>query len=338
MLLRPGPADPVERDGPGANPPPNLAALPDAVPRVETIRPGGANKPYEAMGELIRPLPAQAPFTQAGLASWYGGKFHGRRTANGEVFDMYALSAAHRTLPLPSFLKVRNPANGREIVVRVNDRGPFHGQRILDLSYAAAVKLDLQHGVGQVEIERITPDDIRTGQWQRPAASPRAPAQAAARPIAAAAPGVVPADTPAASEPTAPARQSLLVVSAADAAVPVSPSPLPIPVDGAAVPAPARTAVAAVAAVAADNPVASRGTAEYWLQLAAFRQADGAEGYRQRLAREAEWLAPVLRVSSDDSGMRRVQAGPYPSRDQAQNAAARVREALKLSPLVLERR
>ena len=104
-------------------------------------------------------------FKERGLASWYGRKFHGRRTASGETYDMYAMTAAHPTLPIPSYARVRNPANGREVIVRINDRGPFHPGRIVDLSYTAALKLDLLRGVAPVEVERITHAEIRAGRW-----------------------------------------------------------------------------------------------------------------------------------------------------------------------------
>ena len=123
-------------------------------------------KPYTIAGREYVPQ-EDVNYSAVGMASWYGKKFHGRRTASGEVYNMYAMTAAHPTLPIPSYARVRNPANGREIVVRINDRGPFHGGRILDLSYTAALKLDLLRGVGAVEVQRITFDEIRTGAWRR---------------------------------------------------------------------------------------------------------------------------------------------------------------------------
>ena len=145
----------TDRDGPEASPPADLARVPDAEPKLEPIRSGGPNKPYEVLGRNYVPITQDAPFTERGLASWYGKKFHGRRTASGEVYNMYAMSAAHPTLPIPSYARVRNPANGREVVVRINDRGPFHAGRIVDLSYTAALKLDLLRGVAPVELQRI---------------------------------------------------------------------------------------------------------------------------------------------------------------------------------------
>jgi rare lipoprotein A len=153
----------AQRDGPEARPPANLEAVPDAVPQIEPIRNGGPNKPYEVAGHTYVPMTDDRALTEKGLASWYGKKFHGRRTASGEAYNMYAMTAAHKTLPIPSYARVRNPANGHEVIVRVNDRGPFSPGRVIDLSYTAALKLGVLNGVAQVEISRITDDDIRTG-------------------------------------------------------------------------------------------------------------------------------------------------------------------------------
>jgi len=160
----PAPPPTFERDGPGANPPPNLDRIADATPRVEPLRVGGPNKPYEIAGVLYLPLTRDVPLREAGGASWYGRKFHGRPTASGEIYDMYAMTAAHRTLPIPSYAVVRNPANGRSVVVRVNDRGPFVEGRVIDLSYTAALKLRVLNGVAPVEVTRLTWDDIRAGR------------------------------------------------------------------------------------------------------------------------------------------------------------------------------
>lgn len=160
------------RDGPERNPPTGLGSTPDAVPRLDPIRIGGPNKPYEVLGERYEPLKGDVVYAEKGLASWYGKKFHGRPTASGEVYNMYAMTAAHATLPIPSYARVRNPANGREIIVRINDRGPFHKGRIIDLSYTAALKLDVLRGVAPVEVRRITHAEIRAGTWVQPAGEP----------------------------------------------------------------------------------------------------------------------------------------------------------------------
>lgn len=145
-------------DGPGANPPPNLHAVPDAVPRPEPLH-RFANNPYRVRGVSYSPMAADTPHFERGLASWYGRRFHGRPTSSGEPYDMYAMTAAHRTLPIPSYARVTNPDNGRSVIVRINDRGPFHPDRVIDLSYTAAYKLDLLKGVGVVEVERLFPDE-----------------------------------------------------------------------------------------------------------------------------------------------------------------------------------
>lgn len=144
-------------DGPGDNPPANLASIPDAVPRAEPLH-RFANRPYEALGKQYVPMTSPAPFRQSGVASWYGRRFNGQPTSSGEKYDMYAMSAAHPTLPIPSYARVTNPANGRSVVVRINDRGPFHADRIIDLSYAAAYRLGYADaGSTRVEVEAALP-------------------------------------------------------------------------------------------------------------------------------------------------------------------------------------
>jgi rare lipoprotein A len=163
----PGGGGTAGRDGPGTRPSAELLAIPDARPRIESVRSGGPNKPYAVLGRSYQPLQGDPAYREQGLASWYGRAFHGKSTASGEPYDMYAMSAAHPTLPIPSYVRVRNPANGAEAILRVNDRGPFHDGRVIDLSYTAALKLGLLRGVAPVEVERITWQDIRTGAWQR---------------------------------------------------------------------------------------------------------------------------------------------------------------------------
>jgi rare lipoprotein A len=144
-------------DGPGANPPSNLSSLPDASPKSEPLH-RFANRPYEVFGKKYVPLTKVQPYKQRGLASWYGKRFHGQKTASGEPYDMYAMTAAHPTLPIPSYARVTNLRNGKQVIVRINDRGPFHSGRIIDLSYAAANRLGLiGSGSGEVEIDAIVP-------------------------------------------------------------------------------------------------------------------------------------------------------------------------------------
>jgi rare lipoprotein A len=235
-------------DGPAEQTPPDLVRVPDAVPRVEPLRVGGPNKPYEVAGVRYVPMTTDAPLVESGGASWYGRKFHGQPTALGETYDMFAMTAAHKTMPLPSYARVRNPANGREIVVRVNDRGPFHPDRVIDLSYTAALKLGLLGGVAPVEVERLTHAQIRAGL----------------------------------------------------------PSPAPAPAGG------------------------------FWLQLGAFRERDGALQLQRLLQREAPWLAALVTLW-EEAALVRVQAGPWPRREQAEAMAARLADALPLEALVVRR-
>ena len=163
------------RDGPDARPPPHLALVPDAVPRIEPLRAGGPNKPYEVFGQRYVPLTGDLPLAETGGASWYGRKFHGLPTSSGEPYDMYAMTAAHKTMPIPSYARVRNPANGREVVVRINDRGPFAPGRVIDLSYTAALKLGLLAGVAPVQVQRLSFDEIRSAARRAPPSPQFAP-------------------------------------------------------------------------------------------------------------------------------------------------------------------
>jgi len=146
-------------DGPGSNPPPDVAGIPDAVPRDEPRSQSG-NNPYTVDGVTYYPLARADGYHERGIASWYGRKFHGKRTSSGEPYDMYAMTAAHKTLPLPSYVRVRNLQNGRSIVVRVNDRGPFLSNRLIDLSYAGAARLGIiGTGTGIVDVQAVSPEE-----------------------------------------------------------------------------------------------------------------------------------------------------------------------------------
>ena len=319
------------RDGPEPHPPADLHRVPDAQPRLEPVRPGGPNKPYEALGQFYTPLAGDPPLVERGLASWYGRKFHGRNTANGETYNMYAMTAAHKTMPLPSYARVRNPANGREVLVRVNDRGPFHSDRVIDLSYTAALKLGLLGGVAPVEVERITYEAIRTGAWRLPAGNGTALALAEPT-LAALLPTPAPPADPNADPIAEIARRSAgrpvvpLGVAETTAAPSAGPSPMPSPEPA---PLPAESAAPARAA--------AKAAPGFWLQLGAFSQRDGAMGFQQRVAKEADWLSPLMAIFNERN-LHRLQAGPYTSRADASQAAERLREALQLVPAIVERR
>ena len=134
----------------------DLSSIPEVIPEPLNRTGAGNRSPYTVLGSSYEVMPTEEGYNERGVASWYGEKFHGHKTSNGEVFDMFLASAAHKSLPIPSFLRVTNLDNNRNIVVRVNDRGPFHGDRIIDLSYAAAVKLGYaDRGTARVQLESI---------------------------------------------------------------------------------------------------------------------------------------------------------------------------------------
>jgi rare lipoprotein A len=150
-------------DGPGDNPPADIDSIPDAQLKTETLL-VSPNKPYSALGKKYIPMTSYAPYYKQGIASWYGKRYHGRKTSSGEVYDMYGMTGAHPTLPIPSYVRVTNPLNKRSVIVRINDRGPFKHDRLIDLSYAAAYKLGIAtRGSGPVEVEWIdtSPEAMR---------------------------------------------------------------------------------------------------------------------------------------------------------------------------------
>ena len=203
-------------DGPGDNEPAAavLAATPDATPRAEPLH-RYANNPYTVLGRNYTPMRSIRPFQQTGVASWYGKKFHGQKTSSGEIYDMYAMTAAHPTLPLPSYVRVTAENNGKSVIVRVNDRGPFHADRVIDLSYVAAWKLGyIGAGSTRVTVELLDPGSELPAP--KPVAPDAAPVIASAPPQR---PEPVPTPAPTAS-PTPPP--------------PAAPAPMPAPAAAAA--------------------------------------------------------------------------------------------------------
>ncbi len=210
-------------DGPGHLSPADVALVPDAVPRAEPVL-ARTSRPYTVFGRTYTPMNALVPYRERGMASWYGRRYHGKPTSSGEKYDMYAMTAAHPTLPIPSYVRVTRTDTGRSVVVRVNDRGPFLQNRVIDLSYTAAAKLGfVQMGSAEVEVETIT-------QFGVPEAAPvqlvrgAAVVPAAAAAPAAAAPAVVASAS--AAPVSAPAAPSAAAPSAA-AAAPAAAQPAP---------------------------------------------------------------------------------------------------------------
>lgn len=167
--------------------PVDVSSIPDAIPRAESRSRWGNPDSYEVLGKRYHTLDSSEGYKVRGIASWYGTKFHGHRTSSGETYDMYKMTAAHKSLPLPTYARVTNLDNGKTVVVKINDRGPFHENRVMDLSYAAAARLGiLQHGTGLVEIQTITPDDSGNKVVRR---DEKAPVTASLATLDAAAPG-----------------------------------------------------------------------------------------------------------------------------------------------------
>ena len=199
--------------------PPDVTKVPDAEPRIEQLSRGGNRSSYEVWGKTYQVLPDASGYERRGTASWYGEKFHGYATSNGEIYDMYKMSAAHRSLPLPTFARVTSLDSGQSVIVRVNDRGPFHSDREIDLSYAAAARLGfLDNGTGPVKVEAIDPE-----QWlaQR-GETTRSPSQVQRQSPAASAmpaPSVAAAPAPAASVQPSSSQASPAQASSSDGAM-----------------------------------------------------------------------------------------------------------------------
>ena len=182
-------------DGPPEQVPPGLLDTPDAEPKVEPYL-RGPSKPYTVLDQTFVPITDARPFVQRGAGSWYGRKYHGRKTASGEIYDMFAMTAAHPILPIPSYVRVTNLRNNKQVIVRINDRGPFLASRIIDLSYTAALKLDIiRGGSAELEVERLLPDEIaRLQAAKRTTSSAELAKKPADDPIASVLPQPVPSD------------------------------------------------------------------------------------------------------------------------------------------------
>lgn len=317
-------------DGPGEAAPENLDAIPDAEPKVEPYALRG-NKPYVVFGKTYTPLTAplteSLPMKQRGIGSWYGKKFHGLKTSSGEPYDMYKMTAAHPTLPIPSYARVTNLRNGIQVIVRVNDRGPFHSSRIMDLSYTAALKLGyLAQGSTELEVERLLPEDI-------------ARLNDAARDMAVAGRAeAVPVSVPTAISTPVAARVTTVAFTAASASMTdssmsiddflQSQSGLPLLASV--------LTVAPGEAIAGPASTASLPSAGFYLQFGAYGQSTNAETMRVRMMHRWPLLLPPLEVRQ--SGLLyRLYSGPFGTRSEALQAARMVPEAAEIKPLIVER-
>ncbi len=295
-------------DGPDDMLPEGLDEIPDAVPRIDPFHQPGF-RPYTALGQQFVPRKTLTAFRERGHASWYGRRFHGNPTSTGEPYDMYAMTAAHPTLPIPSYARVTNLANGRQVVVRINDRGPFLRGRVIDLSYAAAHRLGyVNAGSAMVELESITHEDIRVAQARGVSALPGMASGAVS--VAAATPALATPTTARqpASEPRGVFEQNHLPPLAA-ATLPVAPT-----------------------AVTLTETAASGA----YLQLAAFSSPDNANGLVSRVRSELAMFSDRLHLLKE-GGRYRLQLGPFASVDDARIEARRIGALLDVQPFVVMR-
>ena len=289
-------------DGPDDNPPANIDNIPNATPKKEPLL-TRANKPYKALGVVYTPMTSGQNYKARGLASWYGKRFHGKKTSSGEVYNMYGMSAAHTTLPLPSYAKVTNPANGRSVIVRINDRGPFKSTRIIDLSYAAAYKLRLiSKGSGMVEVETIHANQLASNDDG--AAANTSTATASSNEVASAKPISTPVVTPTADQSQAPTAT------------------------------PAKAPTPDVSAVAKDDTSANTIATQYFIQAGAFKSEANAEALMKKIqSLEIEQNTGFNRVYNN--GLHRLKIGPYVTKQEADLVAASIRKQLNTSAIIL---
>jgi rare lipoprotein A len=304
-------------DGPGEEIPADLESTVDPIPVVEAYSRTG-NKPYKVFGKTYTPIvDVTTPFKQRGIASWYGKKFHGKRTSSGEPYDMYRVTAAHPTLPIPSYARVTNLSNGKQIIVRINDRGPFHSSRIMDLSYTAALKLGyLGKGSSEVELERLLPEDIAKMAENRVNQMAVAPAREPVSTTSVGAPM-----TAVKPETDRPALENLIAAQErkmqADAAV---------------------DTVGSSAATANASRVEHVGAA-FYLQFAAFAiraNAEASMAQLKYLLRDHSAARGLQFEVVQQGSLYRLQSGPFTTRD----AAIQVAQQLALGaakPIVISR-
>jgi rare lipoprotein A len=277
--------------------------VPDAVPRYEPRSIHGNPPFYDVFGKRYFVLSSSADYVERGVASWYGPGFHEVRTSTGEPYDMYGMSAAHKTLPIPCYVRVTNLQNGRSIVVRVNDRGPFVGNRIIDLSYTAAAKLDmLRNGTAMVEIRTVGPTSPGT-VLPLPSTAPVAPS---AQSLTAAAAGTQVNAAPWVSgmTPLAPAAGSTVVAPPAAGTAAAGPGAGPAPI--------AKPTVPPGAPAVLPAPVTSAPVGALFVQAGAFADPVNAESLAQKLRSGGYGKVFVRNDVIGGRRMYRVRIGPVP--------------------------
>jgi rare lipoprotein A len=318
-------------DGPGDNPPPDLESVVEPIPILEAFSRSG-NKPYTVFGKTYTPITdATTPYKQKGMASWYGKKFHGQKTSSGERYDMYQITAAHPILPIPSYARVTNLENGKQIIVRINDRGPFHSSRIIDLSYTAALKLGyVGKGSTVLEVERLLPEDIDRMAENRKNQSTNI---ASNQPIRQATPNSNPitfADVPStkpAPRDNAPhnaaTQQSIEDLIAAQENLPTEKFSQP------------EASVTSVTSASAQNAIANQSNG-YYIQVGAYAIRANAEmnlsRFKQRLAKQLPDF-DIVQVGS----LYRLISGPFASRSEALSLIAQHQDLAAAKALVVQR-
>lgn len=328
-----------KNDGPGTNTP-DLSKIPDAVPRIETPS-RAASKPYRVFGKLYVPMTSGRPFRQVGTASWYGKMFHGAKTSTGEIYDMYAMTAAHPTLPIPSYARVTRVGTGKSVIVRINDRGPFHSGRIMDLSYVAAAKLGIVGpGSGEVIVDAITNADIARGETHISDIAAATGGRVQPPPPMA----VAEAEEPKASAVQEPTPNAMLALDQPAAAGDPGPAPAATTSTASATstatddPAPRRQIVTAAASPKPDqapSPQPEAGGEGIYLQFGAFSGSENADRLAQKINTQlAGTEGRDARIEPGDN-LYRVQLGPYPDRTAAVNAAWRIRQRTGMASTVV---
>nr|WP_051057699.1 septal ring lytic transglycosylase RlpA family protein [Herbaspirillum sp. B39] len=325
-------------DGPGDHIPDGLLDVADAEPQVEPVS-KAASRPYAVFGKTYVPITDNnQPFIQRGVGSWYGKKFHGQKTSSGELYDMYKMTAAHPTLPIPSYARVTNLKTGKQVIVRINDRGPFHSSRIIDLSYTAALKLGyLGTGSSELEVERILPEEA-----QRMADARR---NGGGTTLAAADPINRAADTGAGGQGVSTGPVEINTVSAQS--LPPQPTVAAVqPINASTSSAAGGAGMAggggiinAVASGSAPSPAMPQAvplTAGYYLQFGAYSQEANALVARDKLLPSLSGIVDSMQAVQVN-GLYRLYAGPYPTRPAAQNAAMLVRQRSAGTPFIVER-
>lgn len=320
-----------------------LDAIPEPIPQVETIR-SSTTQPYQVSGKTYTPFKTLVEYKERGAASWYGQRYQGKQTASGEPYDMYKMTAAHPILPIPSYARVSNLSNGKSIIVRINDRGPFIDNRVIDVSYVAAYKLGmLEKGTQEVEVQSIIPagapvaqanntaysaqtypvqpQQQTTPQYTQPAAANTTkiaytPPPAQTYPVSQA-----PTSSPSAAQPVASSEGGEEVVIQPlqnNSTTPSVPTPIPLPSfsDGQATPVVERPGV--------------------YIQLGAFRTPESAENLRQRFLQQVLNNNNVVQVVIRD-GYYKVHVGPFESREQATEVNQRLYQMLNLNGMIINK-